>query len=441
MRRLKVLLHLFLLANVLLPVSGCLAADTSSAPKPLDTYVHAPDSSFQWKLLSTNNDVTDLQLTSQTWQGGKWNHQLTIVKPDQNIAPDTALLLIDVGGTPDMVQLLRLLANGSGTTVVGLSEVPNQPLYERSEDALIAYTFQKFMDTGDATWPLLLPMTKSATAAMDAVQEYSKSTSAPITKFIVGGASKRGWTTWLVAAEDKRVIGIVPMVYDNLNLAKQLPHQKEMLGDYSSQIGDYTQLDLPHQMLTPRGQELTQIVDPYFYRERITMPKLIVNGANDPYWTVDSLNLYYNDLVGPKNVFYVPNAGHSMNMANGSGGINLQGIFYLVGTVQSWVRIVASGKTPPEVNLNVKDQPDGKHFSVNADGATTGALYVAHSATKDFRKSTWIPVVMKKVNGKFEADVKNPESGYVAVFGQLTLPGTPSLPMRLSTPMTVWGGQ
>jgi PhoPQ-activated pathogenicity-related protein len=275
---------------------------------------------------------------------------------------------------------------------------------------------------------------------MDAVQEYSKSTSAPITKFIVGGASKRGWTTWLVGAEDKRVIGIVPMVYDNLNLPKQLPHQKEMLGDYSSQIGDYTKLDLPHQLTTPRGMELVQIVDPYFYRDRITMPKLIINGANDPYWTVDSLNLYYNDLSGSKNVFYVPNAGHKMNMVDDSGQVNLRGIFYLVGTIQSWTRIVASGKTPPQVNLDVKDTADGKHFTASVTGGTAGELWVAKSASKDFRQSTWTPIVMKNVDGKFEADVKNPETGYVAVFAQLTLPGTPSLPLRLSTPMTVWGG-
>jgi PhoPQ-activated pathogenicity-related protein len=339
------------------------------------------------------------------------------------------------------VQFLKILANGSGATVVGLSNVPNQPLYDRSEDGLIAYTFAKFMETGDATWPLLLPMTKSATAAMDAVQEYSKSTSAPITKFIVGGASKRGWTTWLVAAEDTRVIGIVPMVYDNLNLPKQLPHQKEMLGDYSSQIGDYTKLDLPHQLTTPRGKELVQIVDPYFYRDRITVPKLIINGANDPYWTVDSLNLYYNDLSGPKNVFYIPNAGHSMNMVNSSGAVNLPGVFNLLGTIQSWARIVASGKTPPEVSLDVKDTADGKHFTVSVPGGTAGELWVAKSASRDFRQSTWVSSPMKNVNGHFEGDVKTPETGYVAVFAQLALPGTVSLPMHLSTPMTVWGAE
>jgi len=436
MRRSKVLLRLVLLFSVLLPISGCHAATESTASNALDTYVHAPDSSFQWKSVSTSKDVDVLSLTSQTWQGGKWDHQLTIVKPSHDASPGTALLLIDVGGTPDELSILKILANGSGAMVIGLSEVPNQPLYDRKEDALVAYTFAKFMETGDQTWPLLLPMTKSATAAMDAVQEYSKSTSAPITKFIVGGASKRGWTTWLVAAEDKRVIGIVPMVYNNLNLPAQLPHQKEMLGDYSSQIGDYTKLDLPRQLTTPRGQELVKIVDPYFYRDRITVPKLIIDGTNDPYWTVDSLNLFYDDLVGSKNAFYIPNAGHSMNAEKG-----ISGAMYLLGTIQSWTRMVASGKTPPAVTLDVKDSNDGKHFTAGVAGGTSGELWVAKSASKDFRQATWVSSPMKNVNGHFEGDVKTPETGYVAVFAQMISPGTASLPMRLSTPVTWWGGQ
>ena len=37
---------------------------------------------------------------------------------------------------------------------------------------------------------------------------------------------------------------------------------------------------------------------PWVYRDKLTMPKLILNGTNDPYWTLDALNLYWDDLNG-----------------------------------------------------------------------------------------------------------------------------------------------
>ena len=59
--------------------------------------------------------------------------------------------------------------------------VPNQPLVfaddpgnQRNEDAIIAYTFDKFLKTQDPTWPLLLPMAKSAVRAMDTIQDHHR---------------------------------------------------------------------------------------------------------------------------------------------------------------------------------------------------------------------------------------------------------------------------
>ena len=45
-----------------------------------------------------------------------------------------------------------------------------------------------------------------------------------VAKFVIAGASKRGWTTWSTAAVDDRVVGIVPIVIDTLNVAKSAAH-------------------------------------------------------------------------------------------------------------------------------------------------------------------------------------------------------------------------
>ena len=65
----------------------------------------------------------------------------------------------------------------TGTITAELRLVPNQPVVfmddpakkPRTEDDFIAYTWDKFLRTGDEKWPARLPMTKSAVRAMDAV--------------------------------------------------------------------------------------------------------------------------------------------------------------------------------------------------------------------------------------------------------------------------------
>ena len=87
-----------------------------------------------------------------------------------------------------------------------------------------------------------------------------------------------------------RVAGIAPMVYDNLNIPVQMKHQIASWGKYSAMIDDYTRRGLQAKLNTKVGQKLSAMVDPYTYRRSIKVPTLIVNGGNDPYWTVDGIS-------------------------------------------------------------------------------------------------------------------------------------------------------
>ena len=155
---------------------------------------------------------------------------------------------------PREAQLFVRLAESIRAPVAVLRQVPFAPLFDRREDALIAYTFDQYLQTGDGDWPLLLPMVKSAVRAMDVMQsELEQRWDVCLNAFTVTGASKRGWTSWLTAAVDERVMAVAPMVIDVLNMRAQMAHQRATWGDVSDEISDYSALDLPARLDGPRA--------------------------------------------------------------------------------------------------------------------------------------------------------------------------------------------
>ena len=110
----------------------------------------------------------EIEMTSQQWQGTTWTHRLTIFRPDKSDFADTAIIYVTFSDAikPEEIAVGAAIAKQTGATFVNLSGIPKQPLWGFKEDGLISYTFEQYMKTGDATWPLLLPMTKSVVKAM-----------------------------------------------------------------------------------------------------------------------------------------------------------------------------------------------------------------------------------------------------------------------------------
>ncbi|SDL77409.1 PhoPQ-activated pathogenicity-related family protein [Siphonobacter aquaeclarae] len=295
----------------------------------LESYLHNGDKSFAWEVKETisfpGGKAYDILLTSQQWREHTWRHQLTVIVPDEN-KHDGALLFITGGsvkeGQPnwsntkkdDMIRALGMIALKNKAIVAQVRQTPNQPLYgDRTEDALISYTLHQFKNDGDYSWPLLFPMVKSAVRAMDAIQALGKETlHHDINRFVVSGASKRGWTTWLTGANDPRVAAIAPMVIDVLNMPVNLDYQMKAWNEYSPQIQDYVSLEIPQTVHSPKGDAITKMIDPYSYRQKLTMPKMIFMGTNDEYWTVDAIKHYYDQIPGKNLIHYVPNVGHNL---------------------------------------------------------------------------------------------------------------------------------
>ncbi len=385
-------------------------------------YTSAPDSAYKWSVDSEPKGNAGkpyiLDMTSQVWQGIAWRHKIELVVPAKCDHPDVAILFLTFGKPgEDESQVARMLAAGSGCPTAVLYGIPNQPLFDDlHEDGLIAYTFVKFFETGDSTWPLLLPMTKSALRAMDTIQEFSKQKlDTPVRKFIVSGASKRGWTTWLTAAASpERVAGIVPLVYDNLNLKAQMKAQIDYYGSYSERIKDYTSRGIQEKLNSSVGDALSKIVDPWSYRSRITMPKLIINGTNDAYWTVDALNRYWDDLAGSKNVLYMPNAGHNLSGQNA-----VESLLKVVNASASFARAVASGSKIEQATWRFTVDKNAATLNIACPTRTNGArLWTARSASRDFRESKWESTPMTPAGYGFTAGIELPKEGCLAVMGE-----------------------
>ena len=109
-------------------------------------------------------------------------------------------------------------------------------------------------------------MTKAGVRAMDTITDFlakPESGSVTVDKFVVAGASKRGWTTWSVAAVDKRVVAIVPIVIDMLNVVPSFKHHYRAYGGYSPAVKDYQEMGIMGWQDTPEYKRLMKFVEPY----------------------------------------------------------------------------------------------------------------------------------------------------------------------------------
>ena len=127
-----------------------------------------------------------------------------------------------------------------------------------------------------------------------------------IDDFVVAGGSKRGWTTWMTAAVDPRVVAIIPIVIDVLNVDVSMRHHYAAYGFWAPAVGDYVNHKIQQRMDTPPSKALMRLVDPYFYRDRFAMPKFIVNSSGDQFFLPDSSQFYFDDLPGESATRAVP---------------------------------------------------------------------------------------------------------------------------------------
>jgi PhoPQ-activated pathogenicity-related protein len=425
-----------------------------SASTALDRYVAAPDPSFSWKpmrdLPAGGVTATLLEMTSQRWLTEKevdrplWTHWVTVVRPAR-VTSDVAFLFI-TGGSHERAAPSRPpgwladLARDTGTVAAELRLVPNQPLVfqddpaktPRTEDDMIAYTWDKFLRTGDERWPARLPMTKSAVRAMDAITAFAKTPAGgghDVARFVVSGASKRGWTTWTTAAVDRRVVAIAPAVIDMLNVEPSFVHHWRAYGAWSEAVDDYVRHGIMDWMGTPQFRALMKIEEPFEYRDRLTLPKLIVNAAGDEFFLPDSSQFYFDELRGEKHVRYVPNTSHGLDETDA------------IATVQAFYSAIVTGRPRPEYRWSFEKDgsirvvskvrpervllwhatnPNARNFRLDVLGAAYKSTPLAPEGP-----NTWV------------GRVQPPSAGWTAYFVELEFAAAGRHPLKVTSGVRV----
>lgn len=419
--------HLNLLLSFFLFFNFAGFAQQITPKTALKAYINNNDQYFSWKEKDyyelDNSKVYNLFLTSQKWKEYIWQHQLTVIVPSE-VNYKGALLYItgcnNSDGTPiwqgkdnKIIKMIAEIAIQNKAITAVLFQVPNQPLFNGlTEDALVAFTLSNYLEDKNFTWPLLFPMTKSAIRAMDAIQQFSQQFfGKEISYFLISGESKRGWTTWLTAATDSRVKAIAPMVINMLNMPKSIPYHVECFGDYSANIRDFVNLGVAQKTNTPEGKDLVEMIDPFSYREKLTMPKFIFSSTNDLYWPIDVVKFYFEQLPGKNYLHYVANVGH--DLGDKKQVMTALSAFFSETLLLSkypeclW-KITENKKS---VKLKIKTSPEK---------LTKILLWKSDSEDRDFRDNYFSSTPIKITGNKWiEITIPYPATGFLAFYVDL----------------------
>ncbi len=437
--------------NLLVAVIICCTGATATAT-PLDDYVAAPDPAYAYGLANTFSGpgytVNVYHMVSQSWRDAAevdrtlWEHWLNVVVPD-TVAHEKAMLFIaggsNGGEAPTSVDdMFAGFAVHTQSIVAELRMIPNQPIKfsgetdpdylesGRREDELITFAWDKFKQTSDPLWLPRLPMTKAAVRAMDTVQALHPD----ITGFAVAGGSKRGWTTWTVAAVDPRVELAIPIVIDVLNLEHALQHHWDAYGYWAPAVGDYVTMGIMDWLHTDAFRAMMAIVDPYSYAERYTMPKYIMNATGDEFFLPDSSQFYFDALPGEKHLRYVPNADH---------GMNAEAVANLEAVYDAWLN------NRPRPQFSWTRQPDGSLRVQTDPGAPPSQVLLwqaANPAERNFRLDTigeaWTSSPLADQGaGLYVAQATPPATGWAAFLVELTYPNGGAQPFKFTTEVSV----
>jgi PhoPQ-activated pathogenicity-related protein len=195
-------------------------------------------------------------------------------------------------------------------------------------------------------------------------------------------------------------------------------------------VGNYVEEGIMDWMGTREFERLLSLTEPYSFRDRYDMPKLLLNATGDQFFLPDSWQFYWSDLPGEKHLRYVPNSEHSMRETD---ALMTLGAFYqdiLTETprpefdwsIEEGAIVIRTNEehAPQSITLWQAHNPDARNFQVDAIGRAW--------------TSTEVPL---KEDGVYRLEVEPKQEGYTAFYGELTFANGNDQPLKFSTGVVV----
>jgi len=269
-------------------------------------------------------------------------------------------------------------------------------------------------------------MAKAVMKAMQAVQEYTTQENiAELDGWLVSGASKRGWTTWMVGAASAKctwcpkVDALAPIVPIVPNLREGVHHMWQAYGGFSFAFNDYTDVNLTVLIDSDEVKELFKIVDPINYLSRLNkIPKFVVDSSDDEFMMMEWTNNWFDAFNenGEMNLWIGANVEHSM----------ATGVIGLMKTLGNYANSVFLGGTRPKMShtldktngqITVQIPADQAHGKVGRLGLQEPPRQVRKSVFPDRKVNLWYHFQLQGMHLQNDPHRRHPldQGGYRAL--------------------------
>lgn len=332
-------------------------------------------------------EVNRYQMISQSWSPAglvspsQWLENVDIAIP-KNPKSTRALIAVDISD-----QILLEVARATQTIVISLHTIPTRDLvYQndgkpREEDDSIARTWRLYMDEPVQRQQLPLHVPMAATISQTIRLSKKELRKYDINKFIVTGASKRGWASWLSGISDPSVEAIVPFVIDVLDTKQVMQNiYRSYGGNWPVAFTPYYDQGIDKTVKSADFDQLMKIEDPLQYmntplQSRLEIPKYIVNASGDDFFVPDNTRYYFDKLPGVKSLRIAPNTGHI--------GI----IDFTQQSLISFINRIQANKPLPQVQVAPYPQLDNGNLDVkfSEKPAKVVRWTATNPAARDFR--------------------------------------------------------